>query len=325
MYTHEPTYRDAIKHAWHVVWHHKVLWIFGMLSVFIGQFGLGDFLGKLLVMSKNIFGPNGQYGLQMVVYGQQSFSISQILGTLALFVLALTLFILVIFVSVTSQGALVASAISWFKDKKINFKQAWDIGVKHFWNVLAINVLQKLFLGALLFLVLFLWIGLVPMVGSGFGTELMGIGFGFALFFAFIISSVAIYAIGYVVNEDLHILPAMRKGWRLFSHHVLVSIELNLLVLILGLVLLVVLSFGAVVVFLPSLLFWLLGIVFSSVWLIKFGFTLGFGLLLMLLIFTGSIFNSFSTSAWMYLFLKMHHEGVLSRCYIGIHRLFGKK
>jgi hypothetical protein len=34
LYMHEPTYRQALTHAWHLVWHNKILWAFGIILVF---------------------------------------------------------------------------------------------------------------------------------------------------------------------------------------------------------------------------------------------------------------------------------------------------
>jgi len=59
----EPTYRDALSHAWHTVWHHKILWIFGLLSLFVGQFGANDFIGKIWMVTKNNFSIGQYHGM----------------------------------------------------------------------------------------------------------------------------------------------------------------------------------------------------------------------------------------------------------------------
>jgi hypothetical protein len=43
----EPTYRQTLAQAWNLVWHHKVLWILGLLSVFLGQLGFSDMFGRV--------------------------------------------------------------------------------------------------------------------------------------------------------------------------------------------------------------------------------------------------------------------------------------
>ena len=40
----EPTYTDAIRAGWHLAWHHKSLWIFGLFAAFLGQMGIVELL-----------------------------------------------------------------------------------------------------------------------------------------------------------------------------------------------------------------------------------------------------------------------------------------
>ena len=67
----EPQYTDALKNSWSFVWHHKILWGFGILAMFIGQFGLGDFLGKIWLSGERLIltgEPMGQ-GLKIWFFG----------------------------------------------------------------------------------------------------------------------------------------------------------------------------------------------------------------------------------------------------------------
>jgi len=45
---HEPTYRQALQQTWYLVWHNKLLWILGVCSAFLGQWGLSDLVGRLV-------------------------------------------------------------------------------------------------------------------------------------------------------------------------------------------------------------------------------------------------------------------------------------
>ncbi len=49
----EPSYSEAISKAWHLVWHNKVLWVFGLLSLVLGQFGLNNFIGQLFALGSS--------------------------------------------------------------------------------------------------------------------------------------------------------------------------------------------------------------------------------------------------------------------------------
>ncbi len=327
---HEPVYRQAIIQSWKLVWHHKVLWVFGLLSVLIGQFGLGDFFGQLITFGKQIFISNGQLALNVTLYSSAKLTFFEFLNWLSVGTLCLSLLVLTVFVAVTAQGALMAAAIDWYKKRKLDsFAQAWHKGVQHFWKILGINVLTKLLLGALLLSVLYVWATIVPSynyyANNFFSHELVVFVLAVVMFVAFIVSAVSIYALGYVMSEDAGIFTAIYKGWRLFTHHVLASIELNLLLLLIGFVLIMVLVFGSFFALIPPLVFWLLGILFSSVWVIKIGSGLALVLLALLFIVSAALFNAFSTSAWMYLYMKMHHEGIASRLGHWAHHLLGGK
>ncbi len=326
----EPTYREALIHAWQLVWHHKILWIFGLLSVFIGQFGLGDFFGQIISFGQQIFASNGELAMNVALYSTRQFSFVDFINLLCIGITVVSILILVVFVAVTAQGALVAVAIDWYKKHKIDSTaKAWHKGVKHFWKVLAINALQKLLLGALLLIVLYVWATLVPTygydVGKFFTHQLAIITLALVMFLAFIVASVYIYALGYVMSDDDEIFDAIHKGWKLFTLHVLVSIELNLLLLLIGFLLVMFLVFGSFIVLLPSLVLWLLSIAFSAAWLITIGEWLAIIMLTLLVVVSAAIFNAFATSAWVYLFMNMHHEGIVSRFGRWAHRLFRSK
>ena len=51
----QPIYQQAIIKSWRVVWRHKSLWVLGLLAVLLGQFGLGDFFGRVwLILNKGV-------------------------------------------------------------------------------------------------------------------------------------------------------------------------------------------------------------------------------------------------------------------------------
>ncbi|MFA7653758.1 MAG: hypothetical protein WCX97_01810 [Candidatus Magasanikbacteria bacterium] len=318
---YESIYRKAMTEAWHLVWRNKILWIFGLLSVMIGQFGLGDFVGKLLYWNDKAVHPfylfsyvSGAVGILPVAMGAK-------IGIIWATLIILLLMLLAIFISVCAQGALVAAVADWYKSKKTDkLAVAWHKGVKHFWRVLSLNILEKLILGFLL-IILAVAIGGLADTSVG-GLLLIGAIFALIFFGALITIVVTIYSIGFVVVENRDLFSAMARGWRLFISHLAVSIELAVLLFFAGWTVLVFAFLGSFIVFLPSAGLWLLGGALGSSFIMWFGLIVGLILLTVMLVGSGAFFNAFTVSAWIYSFMKMKHTGITSRLVCGLEKLF---
>ena len=49
---HEPSYSNALRRAFELARHHKTLWVFGVLSLLLGQIGWNNFIGGLVFFSE---------------------------------------------------------------------------------------------------------------------------------------------------------------------------------------------------------------------------------------------------------------------------------
>lgn len=307
----EPTYRQALLHAWHLVIRHKILWVFGLLSVLIGQYGLSNYFGKLVLFTN----PNN-FRQHLVWYQanwlgmftpQSAFWLTWLLAI----ILAITMFMLV--VSVGSRGALLAATGDWYKKKtKINFAKAWHRGVKHFWKLFAILVMEKMAMFVLLFFTIIFLLGDYGQLStfSFFGMILL---FSLLILMALAAEAISIYAAGFVVEEEEDLWSAVIKGAKLFGAHILVTVELGLLLVIINAVLLGVVIVGSVAVLIPAFLVWLVAGSIGSATLWALGVFFGLTAFIIFLPIVGGIYNAFTTAAWMYLFIKMKREGIASR------------
>jgi hypothetical protein len=296
----------AIGKAWNLVWEHKILWVFGLLSIFLGQFGLSNFLGQII--GKEFFGDS----IWPTSWGAINVSTpEEIFWFVWTLLIILGLFLVIVVAAVCAQGALVATAVHWYHKKKIlPAGDAWRQGVKHFWSVLTINILEKLCLSFLLSLVFF---------GIKFftSTSLVGL-FGLivyvavALFLALVISTVSIYALGYTVVDNLTVPQAVHRAWQLFSAHLLVSLELSIMLVLLNAMAVLALSLFSFLVLVPS---FFISILAGFSGLVNLLYVAVFLYLILFLIFAalvGAVFNAFTISAWMYLFSHMHKHGLRS-------------
>ncbi len=315
---HEPSYRNALVRAWALVRHHKSTWALGLLSVFVGQLGLANFIGYFL-----------ERGFNPEPWWQPSWGVIRI-TTLTEFIwflwivgIALAFAIFILFAALCAQGALVAIATHWFHTHTtLSLHHAWQRGVKHFWTILTINVLEKIGV-AIIFMVMLMLLPLLSLEtwGGFFGT--IGI-VSLSLFMAFIITTVAIYSLGYAVTDELAVVPAVDRAWRLFKNHLLVSLELNIILVLFNFIIVAVLSASSVVALIPTALLSITAGLTGYSSFITVAVVLYFFLLIAIAIMVGAIFNAFTTSSWMYLFMKMHHEGVTSRFGHYLRKLFGK-
>lgn len=305
---HEPTYREALGHAWHLASKHKRLWVFGLLAIFLGQFGLANFIGQLV--GKVFFADSSwwpaTWGAIHIVTGEQLLWFSW----LAFIVAAVIMF--VVAASVCAQGALIATAVHWYNTRlMLNFHSAWRQGVKHFWRILAANILEKLLL-AIILMILVEALALIP-GGTIFWFAVQILFIAGGVLAALAVSTVAIFTLGHVLVNNKGFIDALIDAWRLFRAHFLVSVELSIMLLACNAIVFMALWLASFLVLIPS---FLLSVTagFSGLTSLVAVSVVAYVLLFVLVIaLLGAIFNAFTTSAWMYLFMHMYHEGLGSR------------
>lgn len=306
----EPTYNQAISKAWQMVRHHKIVWILGLLSVLLGQFGITNFIGQIAYLDQNtFFSSRPSETIFSAAWWQPLVS-----GwSIWLMVIVVAVVVLVVFMAVAAEGSLIALSADWYKQGKIDsFDKAWHKGVKHFWRLLAVKVVERILLAVLLGVVGYL---LLHFMAIGTSSALVVTGFVFAAGFllALLISTVAIYASGYIVQDENSFFVALNKARWLFARHVLVSLELSIVQFMASLGLIVLIIVGSFWLLAPSVILSLIAGFTGFTGLISFGIYLTLVMFVVLIAVLGGIFNAWVTSSWIFLFMKMHREGVVSR------------
>ncbi len=317
----EPRYTEALSKAWHLVWHNKVLWVFGLLSLVLGQFGLNNFIGQLVALGGATDvseAPWWSWPASWPVIHIGTAADALLFSWVLVILLAVGVFVLV--GAVLSQGALIVAAADYFKNEtKPNLRKAWRKGVRHFWRLLALNVVQKLFLGAILVSVVSLTRLISPDTFLGFSAVVIILGG--ATLLALAVSAVTIYATGYLVEYEQPFFTSLWRGVQLLDEHLLVSLELSILLLLSNALLVGVLVLGSFVVVVPSMLLWLTAGLTGYTALLSVGFVIAFFLFMLLVMCSGAAFNAFTTSAWMFLFMRMHRQGLKSRVWYWLERV----
>jgi len=311
---HEPKYRQALLHSWQMVWSNKLLWVLGICSMILGQWGLGDFIGQMNLFVDEGFSMPPTFSQVAGILTTMNFdSITAAFLSLWFFILVAIFVAAIVFVAVVSRGALIAVAAEWYYDRKhLLISSAWHDGVVSFWALLSLTIVNKLLQTVIVLGFANFFIAALA-IGSKMYNILAVVTFLISLFLVLVLETITIYASCYAVLERVWFGKAIKQGWNLFRRHIIVSIELGILLVILSLALLLVLAVGSVLVFVPASIIWVAASFSGWYILVGVGLALALILFILLAVLAGGLFSSFTTAAWVYLFMKMHHEGIASR------------
>ncbi len=320
----EPSYRNALVHAWHLLRQKRQLWIYGFLSIIFGQFAFSNFIGELWALADPDSFSERLSGLSAVyapfLWQNVVFSFSGVL----FFVAKIIAVICVLVIATVAQGALIHTATEWIRTKSIlNLADSWRRSRKQFWPLLTINLLTKALLLVILCLVMMAMLlissaGRAGVVGSAFVMTL-------GVFATLVVSAIHVYAACYVVKDRYTFAKAVRAASVLFSHHILVSLELSVLLLILNIAVVIGVFYSSVFFLIPSFFIWLLGVFYGYGILLVIGWVITLVLYVLFIGYVGSLFNVFTVSAWTYYFMKMHREGLKSRLFHHVAAFFSRK
>lgn len=317
-------YRKIFSQSWKMTWHRKYLWFFGLFAAILTSGG-----AEIEILNKSLGGDGEDVfslwrvfgrGLMMVpnffrgaVKLSQDDPWSLLIALFILFVIAI-LVLFVVWLSISSQTALVNNAALDAVGKDNDIKVGIVAGVEKFWPVFGLNMIDRLAIGALS-IILALPITLNILDGSSkLDTAIYILLFLIFVPLALVISFVINYAIGFSVIRGRKFWESIGDGWKLFTDNWIVSIEmmfslfaLSFLfaagVIILMLILLVPFAFTAFVFYYISgsiLFFWIIA-----------GLTILF--IFIAIVLAGSIFSTFQIVAWTNLFIELVGRGGTSK------------
>jgi hypothetical protein len=315
----KPLYLQALKDGWELAWHHKILWVFGLLAAFLGQFGLMELFIKVGLTGSQF----GFFPARLVLpqFFQPSFlpmtnfslPIDDWAGLIWLFCFFLGFAIFLMFVTVSSQGALIQASAQFAKKRtEPDAGAAWRSGTRHFWRLFFLNLIKKLLIAGFAVALGFAIINAV-VAPSAWDWILFILLFVLVAIVGMVLSFLMIYAAGYVVVEEYPLWRAIDAAWRLFLDHWLVSLETGVIVLAMNAVLGVVVLASFFWLFLPTLFLWMLAVSLMSSMLYYVAILFGSIVFVLFIALAGAIFTVFTTAVWTDLFIRMHRHGLASR------------
>jgi len=322
------TYRDVLKRAFKITKEHKFLWFFGFFAAFLGVGGELEPLFKYYTEVAET--SQGVFSLQSIFQGGL---ITSLLGNTKLFfstypvqaffflLMILVIAIVLLWLAIVSQIALFDAAKKITSNKQLNYHDSYKAGNQHFGSVLLINIIVKVVLYGLVIVIgapLLTWFLLQNNIWGAFLFILL-------IFFILIPASIIIsfivrYAIAYIVIKGEKTGQAVSLAWSLFKKNWLISIEMALIILVIGVCVGLVM---AIVIGLASIPF-----IFIGIAALFFGSSVGLSVAIVLGTVTwsvivavlGAAYVTFQYTAWALLFLRLDSEKAQSK----LMRWFGK-
>lgn len=322
-------YRLILKQAWKNTFKYKYLWIFGLFAALTAAGSSWEYSLFYNGFSQNIIDSSYLYlenlmaifetvrnlGLGFIVIFQSG--ILGILSALTVIILSLTLVALVVWLAVSSQGALINSLKEIIEGKKnrdnFEFRKNITVGHKSFWPVLAMNIIIKLFITAVFIIIS------VPLLILVFkNTFLVALIYIilFVLFIPFVtgFSLMMKYAISYQIFEKEGLIKSIKKAYNLFKKNWLISLEMSVILFIISFLASLTFLILASIILAPL---FITGIFLYSFWLSYLAVLLG----IIALIFFGTLLSTFQISAWTGLFMELKKtNGLIAK----LERLFQK-
>ncbi|MCK4539763.1 hypothetical protein KAU09_01250 [Candidatus Parcubacteria bacterium] len=323
-------YRTILKRAWGNTWQHKYLWFFGLFAALLGNGGELE----LIFRGFDEPGRNNLYaGMQRILEtGFFSKGTLSNMGHMAqedpfsLFLALMTLFVILIlglfllWLSITSQVAIVHNTAKIKHDKEHDFKDGILAGMKKFWPVLSLNIISRVAAAIMFFIIglpLLLEIFKNPELVNSWYIIMFIIFIPLSLMLSFLIK----YSIAFVVIKGQKTIHAIKSGWNLFKNNWLISIEMAIILFFINFLT----GLAAILLFLILAVPFLFIILMFSKMAFYFNFWFiivsAIILFLIMIVFVGAMLATFQISSWTYLFMELVGKGGVSK----ITRIFNKK
>lgn len=308
-------YRGIVRQAWDALWRNPVLWIFGLFAALAGNGGEFTALANTVDRISNqasflgtLESAAATNRVAIVVHNLFLNIIRYPLITLWLMFLAAVTTLLIVWVVIVAQVALIRSGNALAQGKSINFADALGAGAQHFWSVFWLNTVLR-FATYLAFTAALLPFLFYYIVHPGSGWSFNGVMLLSYLIFvpiAIMLSFITKYAAMYVVLNGEKWLEAIAKAINLFFRNWLVSIEMALLMLAINFCISILLA----IFLIPDTLalgFSVIGAQVNAAVAIRLMLTFASFLAV------GAWFSTFQYLAWTFLFRKLSAGGVVAK------------
>lgn len=313
------SYTQAVQMAWKLTWSRKRLWILGLLAGLVGSGGSFEFVfnyfsaldGKSEELSDVV-------GLFVATFtGNADF----IWGAAAASFASLVVIAAIILIAISGQGGLIkAVSVAEKSGTKLNIAQLVRGGKKHLAPLFAINFVKALLIALLLYVTQWSVLLLSESAGA-WAAALLVLMSIVVLVLGLSVSFLAIYSACYVMLAEKKFKEAVLDSWALFRSHWMVSLEMAVVVFLVGLLMVVVALGGLMAVGAPAFLALAIGAISGSSAFVGFALASSFVVAVLWLMLVGAIYTTFAVSAWTILFMQMRDRGLSSKMKAWLRKL----
>ncbi len=316
-------YRNLLGQSLKITWRNKYLLFFGLFAALLGNGGqyellvngLNGEIGKSVFSGWQSFKETGLFSAQtfsnLIEVAREDTAALIMVLFVSLIILAIAGFL--IWLSAVSQAALVNNASIHIANKKSgDFKIGMVAGINKFWPVFGLNIVMRIAIILSLLLIGTPVIFLTSKLGSVAAGIIYALVFAGFMAIALAVSFIMKYAIGFVIIEEDKFFESIRSGWRLFKENWLVSMEMALILFLVGLGVSIAYLFAILILFTPFLL---IGVLLSKITVFGYVIVLMIAFLFYLaaLLVTGAVLSTFQTVSWTALFLQLLNKGGTSK------------
>ncbi len=299
-------YGYVLRRAWEIIWKFKILWIFGILASCsqAGGSGGGNSGYRFSSQDSNVAPQIQQF------FNQLNPAIITLLIVIAIAVIIVLVVLAILLGTVGRVGLIRGSIKAEQGAQKLTFAELWRDGLTYFWRVFGLNLL----LGVIIFFAIMLLVimGVVLSIGT-FGIFLICLIPLLCLLIPvlWVVTIIVEQANVALVVDNLDIISAIRRGWRVFLDNIGSMIVMGLILIVgIGLIGGLIIGLPLLAVVAPAALGITTGVTVS----IRNGFILSVILFLVYLPFLvvlSGILRAYIPSAWTLTFLRLTNKPAL--------------
>lgn len=330
-------YRSIIRQAISITWQYKYLWFFGLFATLLASNFEVELVSRFLnqnaatsyswqgFLETGLFSSQAWNGFMEVAQT----SPSSFVGILVLLLVLGMLAVALLWLSITSQVALVSNTDKALKSdgkKPAQARHYHDVssgiqeGNRYFWPVLLLNIVVRVLVYALAFITIIPFMIWASAQGLGFGISYL-IAFIIFLSIALSLALITRYAIAAIVLKGKSIKEAFVQAWHLFWNNWLVSLEMAFILFAISLLSTFLIILAVLIIAIPFIVLYLITLYFSLYVLWVALLILAIITSVAVVIIGGSMVTVFQTTSWVHLYNQLTSKaGATSK----LERMFGK-
>lgn len=315
-------YREVLKHAFRTAWHDRRYWLLSVLAGILVTAGSYDILWRAVTsitaqgefISTNV----GKTVVQNVLHAGQSasYSLLSILGGLEIVMLMALIMVAVFVLSCVAQGGLVFALGAKKHGQDATLKEAFRVGGRALWPIVALNILALAVLWILRFLgALPLFLALEQTTATTYLIYIVS----FAIFIplSFATSILQIFALNGLILQGAPIGEAVRRGYAMLKKYWVVIAETAVIQVILSLAIWFLFLLAVMIVLIPAFVLLITALIIPSNGLLALAIVIGSLFFGSALIIAAAFTIQLQYATWTYLYRRLGEGGVVPK----IHRL----